>query len=269
METEKLTESNVWHYGLMAEKWAEFNLDTPELAYFQEQIERFGEPVLDLGCGTGRLLVPLLKSGVDIEGCDVSADMLHHCRQKAVAAGYEPTLYNQPMDGLDLPRRYRLIYICGSLGLAGSREKDQETLIRCYEHLNDGGALIFNVDAEYTITDVWPLWLKENRGSLPEPWPEGPEIKHAVDGSEYRTWFRRIDLNPLEQSFTSQVRIEKWQDGRLVAQDELSLTGLMYFKNELLLMLQVAGFDDIAIYGDYSDQEATAENRELIFVAQK
>jgi hypothetical protein len=155
------------------------------------------------------------------------------------------------------------------LGLAGSREKDQETLIRCYEHLNDGGALIFNVDAEYTFTDAWPLWLKENRGGLPEPWPDGPEIDHAADGSEYRTWFRRLDLNPLEQSFTSQVRIEKWQDGRLVAQEELSLTGLMYFKNELLLMLQVAGFDDVAIYGDYSDQEATAENRELIFVAQK
>ena len=268
-ETGNETPSNVWHYGLMAEKWANFYPDTPELPYFQKQIERLGDPVLDLGCGTGRLLVPLLKSGVDIDGCDVSADMIHHCRQKAASAGYEPNLYVQPMDELDLPRRYHLIYICGSFGLAGGRDKDQETLFRCYEHLNDGGALILNIDAEYTFPGVWPLWLKENRASFPESWPEEPEIQQSADGSEYRTWFRRLDFNPLEQTFTSQVRIEKWQDGRLIAEEELTLTGYMYFKAELLLRLQVAGFEDVTIFGDYTDEAATADHRELIFVARK
>lgn len=271
METESENEAatNVWHYGLMAEKWANFSLDTPELPYFQEQIERFGEPVLDLGCGTGRLLVPLLKSGVDIDGCDVSADMVHHCRQKATAAGHEPNLYVQPMDELDLPRRYHLIYICGSFGLAGGRDKDQETLFRCYEHLNEGGALILNIEAEYTYPEGWQGWLKENRERLPEPWPEEPDVQQSADGSEYRTWFRHTGFDPLEQSFSRQVRIEKWQDGRLVAEETLSLTGHMYFKTELLLRLQVAGFEDVAVYGDYTDEAATADHGELIFVARK
>src|SRR6266511_2418284 len=50
----------------------------PELPFFQQAIARFGQPVLDLACGTGRLLVPLLYAGIDIDGCDISGDMLQH-----------------------------------------------------------------------------------------------------------------------------------------------------------------------------------------------
>lgn len=261
--------TNVWHYGLMAERWAVFYHDTPELPFYQEHIERFGQPVLDLACGTGRVLVPLLKSGIDIDGCDVSADMLHHCREAAAEAGYEPNLYNQPMDAIDLPRRYRLIYICGSFGLAGSRQKDQETLFRCFDHLAEGGALIVNIEAEYADAGSWRTWLKEVRDTLPEPWSDEARVEVAPDGAEYRSWSRLVEVNPLEQSYTREVRNEKWRNGRLVAQEEQALTGFMYFKNELALMLQTAGFDDITVYDDYSDRKATADSGELVFVALK
>jgi SAM-dependent methyltransferase len=56
----------VWHYGLMAERWAEADGDTPELSFFLKQIARFGQPVLDVACGTGRLLLPLLRAGIDV-----------------------------------------------------------------------------------------------------------------------------------------------------------------------------------------------------------
>jgi SAM-dependent methyltransferase len=253
----------------MAERWAVFYHDTPELTFYQQHIERFGQPVLDLACGTGRVLVPLLKIGIDIEGCDVSADMLHHCRKAAADAGYEPNLYNQPMDAIDLPRRYQMIYICSSFGLAGGRQKDQETLFRCYEHLNEGGALILNIEAEYAYPDAWRNWLKETRNTLPEPWSDEARVEVAPDGTEYRSWSRLVEVNPLEQSYTREVRNEKWQDGRLIAQEEQALTGFMYFKNELHLMLQIAGFDEITVYDDYTDQEAAAETSELVFVARK
>ena len=55
--------SNVWHYGLMAERWAEFNTEAPEAPFFLREIARHGQPALDLACGTGRLLVPLLQAG--------------------------------------------------------------------------------------------------------------------------------------------------------------------------------------------------------------
>jgi SAM-dependent methyltransferase len=78
-----------WHYGLVAHHRAEHNTDRPEIAFFQRQIETYGQPVLDAGCGTGRLLLPFLRAGLDVDGCDVSGDMLDYCRQAAGEQEYQ------------------------------------------------------------------------------------------------------------------------------------------------------------------------------------
>jgi SAM-dependent methyltransferase len=258
-----------WHYGLMAERVAEFKLEAPELPFFLNAIARFGQPVLDVPCGAGRLLVPLARAGIDIDGCDISGDMLGHCRQKADREGLHPHLYEGAMHAFALPRKYKTIYICDSFGLAGSRENDLETLRRCYMHLEDGGALLVNIEAEYTSPEAWDVWLCKNCQALPEPWPEEAERRVAPDGSEYLTWFRFVNIDPLEQSFTRQVRIEKRLNDQLVASEEYFFRGNMYLKNELLLMLKVAGFHDITVVGDYMDKTAALDSEELVFTAIK
>lgn len=259
----------IWHYGLVAETWAKFLVEAPELPFYQKQIERYGQPVLDLACGTGRLLVPLLRTGIDIDGCDISADMLRLCRQRAVNEGLEPRLYEQAMHQLDLPRRYRTIYICGSFGLAGSRQLDQETLGRCYHHLEPGGALVLNIEAEYAFPDAWHQWLKEGRQGLPEPWPEEGKRRQAPDGTIYVSRIRMLDVDPLEQSYVRQMQVEMWRGDQLVAEEERTLRGNMYFKNELALMLELVGFGPITVQGDYTEETATADHKELVFVAEK
>ena len=74
---------NTWHYGLVARWWAEFKVGGEDVEYFRGVIERCGEPALDAGCGTGRLLLPFLRSNMDVDGCDVSPDMLGWCAAKA------------------------------------------------------------------------------------------------------------------------------------------------------------------------------------------
>jgi len=259
----------IWHYGLMAERWAEFINEAREIPFFLQEIARHGQPVLDVACGTGRVLLPLLRAGIDIDGNDISADMLHFCRVKASKEGFHPNLYNQPMHALAIPRKYRTIYICDSYGLAGSREKDLETLRKCYALLEDGGALLLNIQAEYTEREAWELWLKEKREALPPAWEERSDGRIASDGSEHFGQFRFLAFDPLEQSFTRQVHLEKWTNGELTASEEYTLRGIIYFKNELLLMLKVAGFREISVRGDYTDQPATADNIVLIFTAIK
>lgn len=102
------SQSKVWHYGLVARCWVEFKQDGPEIPYFQEKIRRFGQPALDLGCGTGRLLLHYLHAGLQVDGCDISGDMLAYCTEKARAAGYSPRLFQQAMHKLTLPDKYNL-----------------------------------------------------------------------------------------------------------------------------------------------------------------
>lgn len=259
----------VWHYGLMAERWAEFNNEAREVPYFLARIEQYGQPVLDLGCGAGRVLLPLLEKGVDIDGCDISEDMLKFCLQKAKQAGFNPNLYPHSMHTFEIPRKYKLIYICDSFGLSGSRDNDLETLKRCYSHLEDGGALIVNIQADYSDPDWWSMSLRENRKALPEPWPEKSAPRFASDGSQHFGQFRLTDFDPLEQTYTREVRLEKWVEGKLDKAEEYILRGNMYLKNELLLMLKVAGFPHITVFGDYTEEVATADHEEIVFTAIK
>ena len=259
-----------WHYGLIARWWAEFNEPDPvELAFYQGFVERDGQPALDLGCGTGRLLLPLLQAGLDVDGCDLSPDMLAHCRERGARDGRTPRLYQQAMHALELPRPYRTIFICDSFGIGGEREQDAEALRRCYRHLAPGGTFVFSHDLPYANAEGWSAWLPEERRRLPQAWPAAGRRRRAADGDELELRTRLVDLDPLEQRLTLQMRAALWRAGQRVAEEEHTLQTDLYFRNELLLLLAQAGFGEVAVHGGYSDAAPTAEHTRLVFVARK
>ena len=258
-----------WHYGVVARWWAEFNVSGPEIAYFQQFIEDDGQPALDVACGTGRLLVPYLRAGLDVDGCDISPDMLALCREAAEREGLSPTLYAQAMHELDLPRRYRTIVVCGGFGLGATRDQDLEALRRLHEHLEPGGVLVLDNEVPYTDTRLWPRWLEGGRDDLPRPWPPPGERRRGSDGAEYELRTRLIAFDPLEQRVTFEMLGEMWREGELVESGMHELRMTLYFKNELLLMLERAGFTDVVVRGDYTDSEPTADTDFVVFIARK
>jgi SAM-dependent methyltransferase len=238
-----------WHYGLIARWWAEFNTPDPTaLAFYRGVIERDGQPALDLACGAGRLLLPLLNAGLDVDGCDISPDMLAFCQEGAAKQGLTASLYQQAMHDLDLPRRYRTIYICDSFGLGGRREQDAAALRRCYDHLVPGGTLVFSHYLPNDDPERWSYWLPEQRQRLPEAWPEVGGRKCATDGDEIGLRARVVDLDPMEQRLTLEMRAELWREGRLAVQEDRLLQENLYFRNEILLMLANAGFADVSVH---------------------
>lgn len=262
------TDAHTWHYGVVAKWWAVFNTDGPEIAYFRRFAEA-GQPALDVACGTGRLLIPYLQAGLDVDGCDISPDMLALCRERAEREGLSPHLYEQAMHELDLPRRYRTIYVCGGLGLGGRRDHDEEALRRIYEHLEPGGALIVDNEVPYADGSSWLRWTEEGRRELPEPWPEPGDRRKGPDGTEYELRSRIIEVEPLSQRMTMEMRGFMWREGLLVEQDEHVLKMTLYFTNELRLMLERAGFSDIEVRGDYADQEPTRDTGFVVFIARR
>jgi SAM-dependent methyltransferase len=257
-----------WHYGLIARYWAEFNdgFRPHEIPYFQRYVER-GQPALDVACGTGRLLVPYLRAGLDVDGCDVSPDMVALCRDKAEREGLAPTLWAQAMHELEAPRRYRTIYVCGAFGLGSTRAQDLEALRRFRAHLEPGGTLLLDIEVPYADTRLWKYWPKDGRGALPEAERPPRERRRASDGSEYALRSRVIDLDPLEQRVTLEIHAELWRGDRLLAGEDHALTIGLYFKNEVLLMLAQAGFAHVAVDGDHNDVPATTEDEFVVFVA--
>jgi len=262
-------EPQTWHYGLVAQWWAEFSYEGQEIAYYQKLIERCGRPALDVACGTGRLLLRYLRAGLDVDGCDISPDMLALCRAKAEREGLSPRLYRQAMHELDLPRIYKTIFICESFGIGGDRRQDLEALRRCYQHLAPGGVLALDNYLSYGNANEWQYWVNDKRRQLPEAWPLPGERERAADGTEYELRMRLADVDPLEQVVTLQVRVEQWRQEQLIAEEERILKGHRYFRNELLMMLEQVGFTEIDVQGDFTEAEAMPEHSVLVFIARK
>ena len=229
---------STWHYGVVARWWAEFNHGGPEVEYFRPLVAS-GQPALDAGCGTGRLLLPYLREGLDIDGCDVSPDMLAHCRAAAERDGLSPRLYAQALHELDLPRRYRTIVACGVFGLGSTRAQDEEALGRLFEHLEPGGLLALDAEARWRFEEAEP-----SSGPPAEP---PAERRRGADGAEYALASRCLDVDQEGRRTRLALRAWMWRDGQLAAEEEHVLTEAFYERQELVAMLERAGFVDVDV----------------------
>jgi SAM-dependent methyltransferase len=268
---QKEAHPQIWHYGLVTRDWAEFVTDGgKEATYIKKIIVKTGEPALDLGCGSGRLLVPLLQDGIDVDGCDYSGDMLTVCRDRLGKEGLTTNLYQQAMHALDLPRRYKTIFACGVISLGGSKQLTRQAFQRCYEHLRPGGVFVFDYQAPWNDPGYWLGNLPENRQNLPLDWfVPVAENSRLADGDELENSVRIVSQDPLEGITTRDIRYRLWRDGKIIREEIHTMKMETYTKNELLLMLKLAGFEDVKIFGDYSYEPATAEHDNLVFIARK
>ena len=190
--------------------------------------------------------------------------MLAICRQAGAAAGLEPVLYEQPMQTLDVPGRFTTIYIpCGTFVSVMGRTNALETLRRCREHLEPGGTLVFNV----FVTD-YDYSGKTEYGPYPGPWKE-KAIKELGNGRRLVIHVRETGVDPLEQIWMEERRYRLY-DGETLLQEEIHAgQGHWYMRNEVLWMLQLGGFEDVHVLGDYTEEPFGPEHSAMVFVARR
>ena len=234
--------------------------------FIKRVIEQNGEPALDMGCGTGRLLLRYLAAGLDVDGVDTSADMLAICRQKAGERGLpEPRLYQQGMQALDLARRYQTIYIpCGSFVLLTDRNDAWEALRRFYAHLEPGGMLVFNVFWPFTPGEP----LSDNPNGSDGEW--GSLFDHTLpDGRVMKQHVKREKIDRVEQLLLAKRRYQLYEEDQLVAEEVFDANERWYFKQEMILMLEKVGFKDIEVKGNWSEEDFAEPHYSMVFVARK
>jgi len=239
----------------MARWWAEFVQGGSEVAYLRPWIARYGEPVLDAGCGTGRLLLPYLRDGIDIDGVDVSADMIEACREAARREGLEPELTVQALHELSLDRRYRTIILCGVFGIGATRAQDERTLRLLHDLLEPGGAIVILHYLPWDDAQFWRLWLPEERSRLPETFPEASPPRATSDGGALRIRSRVLAFDPAGPTIVREVLAEGFCEGVLERREVLHLRENLYFPNELALLLERAGFRAVQVRHDHPSSD--------------
>ena len=134
--------------GLIAEwydDWLKPRKD--DVTFYSDYFKGFKGKVLELACGTGRLVLPIAKSGITIHGLDSSVDMLKRLRDKTQENSLNNiNTFQQSMAGFSLPEKYDAIFVgIGSFQLLTS-DKDVTSCLQAIErHLNEKGFLLLDV----------------------------------------------------------------------------------------------------------------------------
>ena len=192
-----------------------------------------GGPVLEVCCGNGRVLLPALLSGVDVDGLDISEPMLADLRARLTERRLRTGIYLGDMRAFALPRRYAMVVIVFNSFLHNLTQADQlATLGCCREHLATGGRLqlvAFHPDvARLVAYTAGEVVVKEI------PNPTGPGRVRVVDVTTD---------DRIEQVRDVSRRIEFVDDAGAITRTEHWSFQLRYvFKPEMDLLLRAAGF---------------------------
>jgi ubiquinone/menaquinone biosynthesis C-methylase UbiE len=241
--------------GLMAETWDYLRGDPSgrgDREFYLELIKQYGQPVLDAGCGTGRLLLDFLEVGIDVDGVDISPEMLQLCREKGKGRGFSPTLYEQALEMLDLPRRYRTILAPSSvLQLITNTEAVARAAARLYEHLLPGGVL---------VAPFMTLWREGM--PLQSEW-ENAQIR-PCDGALLqrmgRVWYDpQIECEHTEDLY--QIVIDS--EVKAVEHHRRSPASRSYTQEQARKYYEDAGFVDIRVLRGFEQEDAMEE--EMLF----
>ena len=206
-------------------------------------------PILDLGCGTGKMTRLMSEQGYDMTGIDNAAEMLQIA---AMEPGEVPILYLlQDMQDLELDGCVRAVYsVCDCVNYVLDEEELQQAFSRVHEYLEEDGAFIFDVNTSYKYTKL----LAEN--TFAESRDEGSFI-----------W---------DTYYDEEERINEYDLTLFIPEgDELyrRYTETHYQRNyetaTLLKLLKNAGFTDICVYDDYTDAPLCETSERAVFVAKK
>ena len=214
-------------------------------------------PALDVGCGTGRVLLRALEAGLDVDGLDDSAEMLARLRQNAAARGLAPRVTQGDMRAFTLPRRYASILIPFNAFAHNLTADDQLATLRCcHEHLAPAGRLAF--DAFSATPAMLATPVADPVLELETPHPETGLLLRLSDG-------RRLDI--ATQTQHSRIAIEELDAQRQVAHTHRFVAVVRWiYPSEVELLLRLAGFDRWEVLGGF-DGRPVADHEGAIVVS--
>lgn len=239
---------NDWLYDLVHEKAP----DSEQIAFYERQIASYGQPVLELACGTGNYLVTLSQKDVDISGLDLSEEMLGGAQRRADRQEVETNLVSGDMRNFSLDEKFSLIFIAGnSLQHLNTREEVASCFASVRRHLKPGGRFIvevFNPSLKLLSRD--------------------PNERYFV--GEYRTDNGWVVLNEnVRYDAATQINHIDWHYRNQFVNEEqtVSFTMRQFFPQEFDSLFIYNGFTIDEKYGDCDGSQFSSNSPKQIIVA--
>ncbi|MXY43519.1 MAG: class I SAM-dependent methyltransferase [Dehalococcoidia bacterium] len=232
-----------------------------DIPFYVQEAVRSGGPVLEIGCGTGRVTLPIAQSGVDIVGLDNSDTMLERARGKArllEEGDGSIDLRMGDMREFSLGRTFSLVIIPFRGFLALLSVEDQ---VRCLtairEHLEPDGRLIFNI----FVPD--PQMLVEDEDAA-------FHLRDVADPDTGRTsvvWQQtRVDI--FNQVLSVRLIVDQIDQEGAVGKRFYRDYQIRYaHRIEILHLLERCGFEVVDLYGDFDYSPFDEDSGEMVWVA--
>jgi SAM-dependent methyltransferase len=223
-----------------------------EIAFYQRRIQEYGEPVLELGCGTGQLTLALAGAGVSITGLDLAEPMLAQAQRKALERKANVHWVQADCRDFAFDQRFGLAFFPANALLHLLDWRDlQACLTQVRAHLLPHGAFVFEIfNPGLTL-----LTRDANQRYLVGVYSD-PDGRGTVTVTENNVYDTASQINHIRWYY----RIEGETEEAAVALDLR-----MYYPREIEALLHYNGFDLIARYGDYDETPFTTQStRQLI-----
>jgi SAM-dependent methyltransferase len=226
----------------------------PDGPFYLVLARRFGGSVLELGCGTGRVTIPIVQQGVQITGVDLVPQMLERAKSKA---------HNLPIRWVEadarsfnLSTRFQFIFESGALFQHLLERSDQEAMLACVrEHLEPSG--YFVVGAIFPNAELMTS-IEEEQDWFSYLNNQGQEIR--VSGTQYYDSLKQIK---------TETAFRRWTDAE--GNQVVRCAPLMlryFFPQEMEALLHYNGFTITERYGDHDFSPLTNESKHMIYVCQ-
>ena len=236
-----------------------------DIEFYVAEARASGGPVLELGCGTGRVLVPTARAGIEITGLDASANMLARCRAKVEA---EPeavrgrvTLVRGVLSEFDLGRQFALITIpFRPIQHLLTVEEQLGCLRASRRHLASRGRLIFDVFHVEPSSVYDRKWTEEREDAPASQLADGRIVRRTV---RIAAFHREAQINEVE--FCWYVTHPNGRREQIHWRVGLRY----YYRFELEHLLALAGLRVAALYGDVERSPYGEQSPDMIFVAER
>ena len=239
-------------------------LETEDVPFYVAFARRTGGPILEVACGTGRVLLPLAQAGFDVVGVDVSPAMLAIAREKVESAGLQGKVRLVQADARDfsidsMHERFNLAFIALNSFMHFVDHEDQVRVLRgIARHLKPGGFLILDLpNPEQTI-------LGESSGHLIHEWTrQAPDTGHQL--LKFRSQRADTASQLLDLTF---IYDDVAPDGQ-VRRTAIPFALRYFHRREVELLLERCGFAVEAVYGGFELEDYQDSSLKLIVVARR